>query len=332
MFRSILVAVDSSHAAHNAVRRASLLAAHFQARLILLQVLEPTRLTLPCGVFAATIKAESLVTRAQLSLGRLAAEVARDHDVHVTVVVRMGNALEQVFQLAVEADLLVIGAKTRNPFHDGVFGTRTQRLLHLSRQPVLVVKAPAMAAYTQVLVPTDFSACGEASLRLALGMVPGASVDVFHALSTHRETKMRAAQVPADGILRYVMSSREKCLRRLAAVASRAGSQEVQCSVGHGDPLVLCLERQKAVAADLVVMGKEGQGQVVTSNSLMGSLARQVVAKACCDVLTIPRSALPQLDDGPSAQRPPGRIGDHAVHDETSWIHRSAAPMGADCH
>lgn len=332
MFRSILVAVDSSHAAHNAVRRASLLAAHFQARLILLQVLEPTRLTLPYGLFAATVKADSLVTRAQLTLARLAAEVARDHDVHVTAVVRVGNALEQVLQLATEADLLVIGAKTRNPFHDGVFGTRTQRLLQLCRKPVLVVKAPATAAYTQVLVPTDFSACGEASLRLALGMVPDASVDVFHALSTHRETKMRAAQVPADGILRYVASSREKCLRRLAAMASRAGSQELQCSVGHGDPLVLCLERQKAVAADLVVMGKEGQGQLVAGSSLMGSVARQVVAKASCDVLTIPRSALPQVDDEPLAPRPMGCSDAQAVRNEKSWIRRSAAPMGADCH
>lgn len=332
MFRSILVAVDSSHAAHNAVRRAGLLAAHFQARLILLQVLEPTRLTLPYGLFAATVKADSLVTRAQLTLARLAAEVARDHDIHVTVVVRMGHALEQVFQMVAEADLLVIGAKTRNPFHDAVFGIRTQRLLQLSRKPVLVVKVPATAAYAQVLVPTDFSACGEASLRLALGMVPDASVDFFHALSTHRETKMRAAQVPADGILRYVMGSREKCVRRLAAMASRAGSQEVQCSVGHGDPLVLCLERQKAVAADLIVMGKEGQGQAVTGSSLMGSVVRQVVAKARCDVLAIPRLASPQMDDARLAQRPPVQIEAQAVCKEENWIRRSPAPMGADCH
>ncbi|WP_298232280.1 universal stress protein [uncultured Azohydromonas sp.] len=332
MFRSILVAVDSSPAAHNAVRRASLLAAHFQARLILLQVLEPTRLTLPYGLFAAAVKADSLVTRAQLTLGRLAAEVARDHDIHVTVAVRVGNALEHVFQLALQADLLVIGAKTRNPFHDGVFGRRMQQLLQLARQPVLVVKAPTTAAYTQVLVPTDFSACGDASLRLALGMVPDASVDVFHALSTHRETKMRAAHVPADAILRYVESSREKCLRRLAAMVSRAGSQGVQSSVGHGDPLVLCLERQKAVAADLIVLGKEGQGQAVTGSSLMGSVARQVVAKARCDVLAIPRSALPQRTDGPSAQRPSAHFGTQAAHDEKNWFRRSAAPMGADCH
>jgi nucleotide-binding universal stress UspA family protein len=37
MFRSILVAVDSSHAARNAVRRAGRIAVHFQARLTLLQ-------------------------------------------------------------------------------------------------------------------------------------------------------------------------------------------------------------------------------------------------------------------------------------------------------
>ncbi len=332
MFRSILVAVDSSHAAHNAVRRASLLAAHCQARLILLQVLEPTRLTLPYGLFAATIKADSQVTRAQLTLGRLAAEVAREHDIHVTVEVRVGDALEHVFQRALEADLLVIGAKTRNPFHDCVFGTRTQRLLQLSRQPVLVVKAPATVAYARVLVPTDFSACGEASLRLALGVVPGASVAVFHALSTHREAKMRAAHVPADGILRYVASSREKCLRRLEAMVSRTGTPGVQCSVGHGDPLVLCLERQKAVAADLIVMGKEGQGQIVAGSSLMGSVAREVVAKAHCDVLAIPRLALPQLDDGLSTQHPPLPSDAQAVRNEKSWIRRSATPMGADCH
>lgn len=332
MFRSILVAVDSSHAAHNAVRRAALLAAHFQARLILLQVLEPTRLTLPYGLFAATVKADSLVTRAQLMLARLAAEVARNHDVHVSVVVRMGPALEQVFQMVAEADLLVIGAKTRNPFHDALFGTRTQRLLQRSQKPVLVVKAPVTAPYARVLVPTDFSACGETSLRLAPGMAPDASVDVFHALSTHRETKMRAAQVPADGILRYVMGSREKCLRRLAAMASRAGRQDVQCSVGHGDPVVSCLERQKALAADLIVMGKEGEGQVVAGSSLMGSVAREVVAKARCDVLAIPRLALPQLVDAPPAQRAPERVGVQAPRHEKSWIRRTAAPLGADCH
>ena len=332
MFRSILVAVDASHAAHNAVRRAGLLAARFEARLTLLQVLAPSVLKLPYGWFEPAVRTDARVTRAQLALGRAAAALVRDHDIHATVAVRVGDALEHIRTLAHEADLLVIGAKTRNPFHDSVLGARAAQLLQLARHCVLVVKSPAASAYSRVLVPTDFAAGSEAALRLALRMVPDMSVELFHALSTHRETRMRAANVPARVILDHVRSSGEKCLWRLKAVAALANGPAVECSVGHGDPACLGLERQKAVAADLLVVGKEGQGQSVTGSVLMGSVARQLVARSGCDVLLIPRTALPYLDGGAAAQGSAARADALAVRQERDWLRRGAASLRAGWH
>ncbi|NML16848.1 universal stress protein [Azohydromonas caseinilytica] len=332
MFRSILVAVDASHAAHNAVRRAGLLAARFEARLTLLQVLAPSVLRLPYGLFAPALGTDARITRAQLALGRAAAGLARDHDIHASVVVRVGDALEHIRLLAHEADLLVVGAKTRNPLHDSVLGTRAARLMQLARHAVLVVKSPAASAYSRVLVPTDFADCSEAALRLALKMVSDRSVEVFHALSTHRETRMRAANVPAQAILDYVGSAREKCLRRLRAATALANGHAAGCSVGHGDPACLSLERQKAMAADLIVMGREGQGQSVAGGMRMGSVARQLVAKAGCDVLFIPRTALPYLEADARPQRPAMGFDALASRRESEWMRREAAPMSSACH
>jgi hypothetical protein len=71
-------------------------------------------------------------------------------------------------------------------------------------------------------------------------------------------------------------------------------SAEPQCAtsfVGHADVSRIALEAQATVSADLIVVGKDGPAAI--GNFLLCSVAQRLVSNARCDVLVIPRVALP---------------------------------------
>jgi nucleotide-binding universal stress UspA family protein len=201
-----------------------------------------------------------------------------------------GDALPQLAAAAADADLVVLGARRRNLLREVVCGTPAERLVRVSRRPVLVVKRAATTAYRRVLVPLDLEHGSEATVRLAALFAPAATLHLFHALSVPMESRLRMAGVSETVLRQHRDAARDACRRRLWTLAALAGHARVQVEVGHGAASWLTLERARAVDADLIVVGKEGSSTL--ADFLLGSLTRQLLADATSDVLVLPKAAI----------------------------------------
>ncbi|AKJ30778.1 universal stress protein [Caldimonas brevitalea] len=289
---SILVATDFSVAANIAVRRAALIAAQHDARMTLLNVVDPSTFRPLRGWVSKSTAIDFKVAQAHVALGGFAAEIAGRHDVHVRTAVQIGDALEHVRQMMEDADLLVVGASSADPLKDFLFGTPTERLLRLLRRPVLVAKQPLEGPYRRVLVPVDFTESSEAAVRTALDLAPFAAIHLIHALSGHPLTRLRA-DVPEAVIREYEARDRQRGVRRLRSMVASLDHARLHICADHGDPAHLTLAKQKRIVADLVVMGKKGQSTV--SDFLLGSVVNRVMSNTPCDVLVIPKASVPRL-------------------------------------
>lgn len=121
--------------------------------------------------------------------------------------VRVGDIAAGVLGLTLEhdADLLVLGLHRPRSFMDAVRETTMERIVALSRLPVLLVREPVNAPYARVLVPVSFSRECAAAVMSARAVAPNAVLSVFHAL-----------HVPFAGILGGLGSDMEKWSRNEA--------------------------------------------------------------------------------------------------------------------
>jgi nucleotide-binding universal stress UspA family protein len=290
-YQSILAMADFSPSSDNAVSRAAALASEHGAKLLLLTVVDASATKGLHQWLPSRLDVDIKVSRAKESLERIAARMAAAHGVSIERFVVAGDTLQQVREHAEAADLVVFGVKRKNPLRDFVFSTPAERLMRMVRHPVLVVKKPTRASYQRVLVPIDFTVYSEAVLRSAVRSVPQAALHLCHAPSMSRESRLRAADVPEVIIQSWRDRASARALERLNALIQSVEHRQASVSVGHGESFCIALEAQAAVGADLIVVGKDGHSAI--GDFLLGSVAQRLVAHAQCDVLVIPRAALP---------------------------------------
>ncbi|HZY02249.1 MAG TPA: universal stress protein [Anaeromyxobacteraceae bacterium] len=138
--RRILVAVDGSEASLKAARMAADIAVRFGARMTLAYVIP--RLLLPPDVYGLTLAevereqrahADALVAEARAGLG--------EPGVPVETSVLSGSPAETLAEAAAapDVDLVVLGKRGRGAVARVLLGSVSDRLVHISPKPVLVV-------------------------------------------------------------------------------------------------------------------------------------------------------------------------------------------------
>ncbi len=139
--RRILVGVDGSEPSQKAARLAAEIAARFGSTLALAYVVP--RLLLPPDVYGLTLAdverehrayAEKLVGEALLHLG--------DAGVNADTLVLYGSPAESLAEAAAapDVDLVVLGSRGRGAVARVLLGSVSDRLVHISSKPVLVVR------------------------------------------------------------------------------------------------------------------------------------------------------------------------------------------------
>ncbi|MCU0762653.1 MAG: universal stress protein [Hydrogenophaga sp.] len=291
---AIVVATDFSTAARRACDRAALIAGSQSLPLHLMHVVH--------GHLLDSLKAwldnsnlwqvrMSQLTRKRLDdeVVRLLADVGGDlillsHLVEGQPVAEICTQAE-----AVDAGLVVVGARGTNPIHHLLVGTTAERLMGKTATPLLVVRTEATEPYRRVLVPLDFSPWSEQSLELARSVAPGAHLVLMHSFSIPFEEKLRFAGVDDATLSHYRERARQDARDHLQALVDRHSllPDEFTLSLTEGDAPMHILMQASESACDLIVLGKHGRQ--AAEELLLGSVTKHVLAEAEIDVLVSTR-------------------------------------------
>lgn len=287
----ILAATDLSAPARHAVARAFRLAGATGAELTLLHVLSQGALEQLRSLLGGTAAAveQRLVDAARESLARLAGELGQRHGVSASLRLVTGRVLAAILDEAdaLDASLIVVGARGEGFLGRLTIGTTAERLLRRTLRPMLVVKQTPHEDYRRVLVPVDFSPWSAEVLRLAHAAAPGAELILFHAFEAPFESKLRYAGVEEDTLGRYLAAARAEALAKLQDLTTAAGldTAPVHLHVEHGEAARLILAQEQELDCDLIVLGKHGLGML--EELLLGSVTKHVLAESVGDVLVV---------------------------------------------
>jgi nucleotide-binding universal stress UspA family protein len=293
--KSILAVFDLSAQEHIAVQRACRLAETHQATLKLMYVPAPGQEVHP----GAAIRLANAGRQLEERLG-----------LRVTTVPVKPVKLEDIVGEAKAVDLVVLPHRHERSTAAFFRGQPVLRLLRRSDTPLLVVRRTHRPPYERILVAVDFTPGSQSVVNLAAAFDPHAQLELFHAVSTRNEARLRAAEATEHAVRAY----RAKCHRRAEEnMLSLAGSLDarsdgVLTALGRGDPGRQTVMQQEHSGADLVVVGKKRTS--AWEDFLCGSVAHRVLSWGSSDVLIIPeacveaRAPVAAKRTGPSAASP----------------------------
>lgn len=224
---------------------------------------------------------------------------------------RLAQAGEELLPEANAADLVVWGTARLRSLRAFFLGQPVEELLRGARRPVLVVRSKALHPYRKLLVAVDFSEATHALVDLGGSISNTAPIELFHAVSTLNERKLRQAEV-SDHVMR---AFREQCLRhaqdRMASLTDSGDARRnrVRSAIGRGDPSLQTLVQQQRSGADLIVVGKHPTSAF--TDLVFGSVSSRIVRystgdEVAADLLVAPHGwqAAP---DRTAASRPEAR-------------------------
>jgi nucleotide-binding universal stress UspA family protein len=173
----LLAATDFSAHARHAADRAARLAHETHAELTLMHVLPGETLArLRQWLGAASAPETEVAGDAKRRLQVLADELKHGRKVAVQAHADSGSVLDEILRQAdaIDAGLLVLGARGAGVLRRLALGTTSERLLRRTRRPVLVVRQLAHEPYRRALVALDFSPWSQRSLAQARPVAPHA--------------------------------------------------------------------------------------------------------------------------------------------------------------
>jgi nucleotide-binding universal stress UspA family protein len=320
--RSLLAVTDFSSRGDHALARAGHLCAEHRASLKLLCVAYP---------------GEPPPPDAACRLAHHALQLQQRHGIRVRALNPIAFSNDDVLAAARSADLLVWGTARARGVRAFLLGQPVEAVLRQCRRPVLVVRRPAEAAYRSLVVAVDFSEASRGLVDLGFALNQHADVELFHAISTANEGKLRYAEVSEHAIKVYRDQCRRHAQDRMFWLTDSydARRNRVLSAIGHGDPARQVLVQQQRSGAELVVVGKHPASAL--SDYVFGSVAQRVLDRGSgSDVLVVPHdwepasstTAVERLEGEPRAVRRVragvGRPAALQVHEPLSDTHGAA--------
>lgn len=316
MVRSILVPLDGSELAEQALPLALSIAARSGAEVTLLQAV-PLPIA-PVGFgnewLLVDDQLELLEREARNYLGELAGRVqaalpAGQRPTELRQATTIGPAAQAIadYATANRADLIVMATHGRSGLSRWALGSVTDQVLQLSHVPVLIVRPPeeapvrfdSLPAPGRIMITLDGSELAERVLPTATEMAR-----VFEAeLLLFRVALLPAVYYMDAGAaafqLDFLESAKEEAAEYLEQVAQALRTQgaRVRTAVGVTPIVESILDVAAEAGVDLIAMtthGRTGLGRVV-----YGSVTDRIVRSSACPVLVV-RSASAEPAPAPS--------------------------------
>jgi nucleotide-binding universal stress UspA family protein len=281
---TILLATDLSCRCDRALDRATMLAAEWHARLVVLHVLEePAPVTeLPSWRRpmdprqAARRRVHDDLEGAQAAQG-----------IEIDIVVERGDPATAILEVVerLGGQLIVTGVARDETLGRLLLGTTVETLARKANVPVLVVKSRPRRPYHKVVVATDFSEGSRDALEAALALLPGAEVSLFHAFDVPFEGLGDDRMAARESAARQATAESEAFLATTPGVSASGRSLATYCE--YGEPGALLEDLVQVRGVDLVVVGTEGRTGL--AQVLLGSVAQRLLGRLRVDVLVVRR-------------------------------------------
>lgn len=282
--KTVLLATDLSSRCDRALDRSLQLAQRWDARLVLVTVVEPETLAHELAVEGPSWRRPPGRTTA------VEAQLRRDlqgcgHPIEVRVA--DGEPVAAILDVAKSehADLIVTGIARDETFGRYLLGSTVDRLAPQVEVPILIAKTRPRI-YEEVLVGTDFSAYAANALSTAARYFSFARLTLLHGW-----------QVPFAGFLdkgEFREDWRAETLRASEAFVGQAALSDeqrggIKMLVEHGPPEMLIHAYMQDQGVDLVVVAAHS-GKGVLDRRL-GGTAKRILETAPGDVLLVPQRA-----------------------------------------
>lgn len=292
--RTLVAATDLSALARHAVARAARISAETGARLSLQHVVNVGAL----DALRHLLDTDSgdlqqrLLDEVRDEVHALAAEMTQRHGISPDVQLVVGSVQGEISSHAdaIDADVVVMGARGAGFVRELLIGSTTERVLRKSRRSLLVVKQMPHETYRRVLLPVDFSQRSVEALRFAEAVAPQAEFLLLHAFEVPFEGKLRYAGVDESALTSLRIHAKRDATAKMNELVSAAGVDEarVRRLVLHGEATTQILAQEQEQDCDLIVIGKRGLG--LLEELLLGSVTKHILAQSSADVLVIDRT------------------------------------------
>lgn len=282
--RFILAVTDLSPSGNHALSRAALLCAEHGAALTLVYLAFP---------------GEPVPGDASTRLAHHALQLSQRHGIRAQAVNRLSFKVEDLLPAARRADLVVWGTAPVKGLRSFFAGEPVEQFLRIARRPVLVVRREAERDYRSLIVAVDFSEASRALVDIGFSLGKSAQVELFHAVSTANEGKLRYAEVSEQAIKAYRNACRRHAQDRMFWLTDSYDSRRnrVLSAVGHGDAARQTVVQQQNSGAELIVVGRHPASR--WSEFFFDNTASRILDLSSTDVLVVPHDYEPA--SGPAA-------------------------------
>jgi len=308
-FHRILVPLDFSGFARQALACAVPLARKHQAKISLVHVVQPPVVldALPDGVSHLPVNTDintgNLVNMAKARLAALATQLLPG-DLLDRTVVREGNPAYEVTAAAkaLKADLIVLSTHGRSGLPRLLLGSTAERIVRHAPCSVLTVRrqpgGPALRRWSQekpvyperlpwrrMLVPLDFSLTSLRALHVAVPLARQSDAQLFllHVVEPDPYPAGLEGEVlvmPDSALPRNAQTLLPRVARRFVPP-----SVPVTSLIDHGRAADVIVATAEEKGVDLIVLSTHGHTGL--ERMLMGSTAEQVVRHAKCPVFVV---------------------------------------------
>ncbi|MES2413467.1 MAG: universal stress protein [Pseudomonadota bacterium] len=271
--RTIVAFTDLSETGEVSLERAASLAAHRGYALRIIYAAEKN-IPMQAGPIAR--------------LGLCARQLARRYNLPVEAAQHIVISQAELIDAASAAQFVVTGLGAETWLSSFWKNTVVDQLMRNCHCPILVVRTAVETPYGRMLVGVDFGDGSKELVESACGVIPDAELHLFHAIGRSDEAKLRSSDASVRAIRMYRSQVSANAQERLFRLADSLDTRRnrVMFFVGYGDPALQISVQQEAIAADLVVVGKQRQSAL--REMFVGSVARRLVHIADSDVLVVP--------------------------------------------
>ncbi len=274
----ILVAIDNSAMAEEALKRAISIAEEKDAQLIVIHVIESPFMESP---YVQSIDKEVLKKKITEQIDQL----NKQANIEYILFVLSGSAFGAIIEMAQKskADLLIVGSHGKSDINSRHFGSTTLKLIQTTHIPVLIVKNRVKTIYQKVIAPTNLSDYSKESILFTNTLFAKPSRKYLYAFETMSELSAMTYHISNEQRRAAIVEMTADAKTALTEFVQEVGGGEIALTdftASINEDLLAYITNDKA---DLLVLGSKGVDNL--NSFVFGSTASYLVQRSPIDVL-----------------------------------------------